>query len=648
MKKLTSLLLLSLICLLLSSCGTSTSTGGKKVKYPNEVTSSWKNDFNQAEKEFDAKNYKEAEKLYKSYIQKYLYNELTDKSSFRLGQIAMIRQDYPQAIQVYRALVKKTPSASIKSKSNAKLGICYYRQKNYGEALSSFGAVDESQIDDHERVKVASFAIKASNELKEDQSRKAYYYALLLDVYEPLTDGEIDSKFGKEIVSKSEVKPKLKEWVNLSTPYEIIDRRLLDYKAKASEPYVDFKIGKSAYESKNNQKAGEYLRRYVSKNPNGEYLAQANKMLASVGSAGSSAVSIPKKEGGKAIGVILPLSGKYEQYGNNALKGMECAASDKPECHGLSNINLIVKDSGGDPAKSASLVDELVSKDKVLAILGPLPSVEVDDAAKQAQKKGVVLLALAQKKVVAELGDNIFRFSLTPSVQVETLLKYATSRKKAKNFAVLYPKSNYGQEFLAEFVKQVPNFKGKIVAKQEFASGKEDLGEEIRKLKLGTSEAKSGGKIFDAIFIPDSYLTIGKIAPALSKSGLGDTLILGTNAWNDASLPERIGNNLSNAVFVDIYFRDSAQPFVKNFVKEFQEAFSYTPSTLEAMGYDSVRVVGEALKSKVSQKDEMKPALLKIRGFQGVTGLKGFQSDREAQIQPYLLSVDGNGIKEIK
>ena len=93
----------------------------------------------------------------------------------------------------------------------------------------------------------------------------------------------------------------------------------------------------------------------------------------------------------------------------------------------------------------------------------------------------------------------------------------------------------------------------------------------------------------------------------------------------------------------------TGEKYQGNFVREFQATYSYSPSTLEAMGYDAARIMGEAvLRNKISSKEDIKSALLKVQNFQGVTGLKGFGSNGEAKVEPYLLSVDGNGIREIR
>jgi len=613
LKRLPLFLLIFLFSFSISSCGFMSGEGPKtaktaKVKYPNATTLEWREEFNQIERQFEAKQYPDAKKAYESYSTKYPYHELSDKASFRLGQLAMLDQNFSKAVEIYQTLIQKTPDPSIRSKARVKLGLSQYRLKKYGEALSAFGAIEDKYLDDREKVKMASFAILSSTTLKEELNKQAYYYAILYDEYNGLSELEITQRFGKDATSKTQVETKFKEWLALSIPSEMIDRRLVNYRGKATKPLLEAKLGKKRSAPDNTSKGPEM-----------------------------------------AVGVILPLSGKYEKYGQNTLKGMECAASTKPPCAGVKNIRLIVKDSGGDPQKAAAFVDELVQQDKVVAILGPLPSAEVESVAQKAKDQGVVLISLAQKKDVPALGDNIFRFSLTPQTQVDALLRYLTEKEKLKVFSVFYPSTNYGQEFLAEFEKTAPRFSAKINGKTSFSPAKADLSAELRQLKLAATEVHPGGKTFEGLFVPDSYLTVEKVAKALTKLQMTGLIGIGTNAWNDASLPSRVGQAFQKSFFVDLFSPTSENPKTKNFVQEFQSAYTYAPSTLEALGYDTVLYLGESLKSKkVSKRSQVKSALLDYRGFQGATGLKGFREDREASVEPLLLKVEGEKVGEVK
>ena len=111
------------------------------------------------------------------------------------------------------------------------------------------------------------------------------------------------------------------------------------------------------------------------------------------------------------VGVILPLSGIHRPFGERALQGIQCAIK---ETRLYPLISLAIRDSKGSPWEAEKAVEELVNKEKVIAILGPLLSIDVERAAKKAQQLKVPLLTLSQKEFPSGKGDLIFQNSLIP------------------------------------------------------------------------------------------------------------------------------------------------------------------------------------------------------------------------------------------
>ncbi len=259
------------------------------------------------------------------------------------------------------------------------------------------------------------------------------------------------------------------------------------------------------------------------------------------------------------------------------------------------------------------------------------------------------MVSLAQKEGIPQIGPRIFRFSLTPEEQVRALLDQATKKKNKKLIAVLYPNSNYGKTLMSTMKDMAPKFGAEVSASQGYASTA-NVPEELRQLKFSVSKTSPTAPLgFDTLFIPDSYAAVLKIIPALKNSGIDGLLLLGTNAWNDPSLAAKSGGLLDQSVFLDIYFKDSDNPQVKQFVSEYSTAYGTAPSTLEAMGYDIVRFVGQALQGrKGGNANEIEAAVSGMHGYRGVTGLRSFLPEREADVEPYLLTVEGGAIKELK
>ncbi|MDX1387428.1 MAG: penicillin-binding protein activator, partial [bacterium] len=437
----------------------------------------------------------------------------------------------------------------------------------------------------------------------------------------------------------------LQTWAKLpATPGEI-DPRFVKYQPQASGPYVDYKLGMAYYKAGNYKLAKRFLGHLVSSYPSSSLAREAKPLLAQMGYK-------PKKKkvgAGIRVGVILPLSGKYERFGQSTLNGMECAAGTKAGCAGLGNIELIIRDDGGSPGSAIEAVQTLVEQENVVAIVGPLSSASALAAAKKAQELGVTMISLAQKQGIPNVGNQIFRFSLTPNQQIKALLAYTTKKKGKKSIGVFYPKNNYGKVFMEKFKSLAPSYGAAVTASHSYTNSQDAQGD-IRNLKFSVSKSSPEAPIgFNALFIPDSFMAILNLLPQLKVSGLETMLLLGTNAWNDPALAQRSGGNLGDAVFLDIYFKGAKNNRVKTFIREYQAAFGQTPTTLEAMGYDIIRFISEmAVKNKIRSRPDFRNALDGTSGYNGVTGLRSFASNREARLRPYMLTVTGSQIQEIQ
>ncbi len=279
-----------------------------KVQYPNKVSPEMKADFDRVEDSFKAKQYKQAEAGYQAYIQRYPYNELTDLSNFRLGQISMLRSQYGPAAQVFSQLIQKTPDPSIASRARVKAGICQYRLGSMAQALSYFDKAEAQYVQDNDRIKLGSLALAAISKSGGSEEAKGYYYAVLLDSYGDETDEALQKKYGSETVLRPQVIQGLESWAKRSADINQIDFRFKTYRPNRSAPYVDYKLGMAYYASGNTKLAKKYLGELVAQYSGSSLALPAKQILDKIGYKPEKVA----KGGGKVfkVGVILPLSGK--------------------------------------------------------------------------------------------------------------------------------------------------------------------------------------------------------------------------------------------------------------------------------------------------------------------------------------------------
>jgi ABC-type branched-subunit amino acid transport system substrate-binding protein len=138
------------------------------------------------------------------------------------------------------------------------------------------------------------------------------------------------------------------------------------------------------------------------------------------------------------------------------------------------------------------------------------------------------------------------------------------------------------------------------------------------------------------------------IAPHLAFCDLDEITLLGTNAWNSPSLVEQAGEYVRDAIFVDGFFAESAIPYVRDFVENYERAFQREPRVLEAQGYDSLRILEEAFyEAALKTRDHVREAILEMDGYSGLSGYTRFDDEGCATKRLYLLSIRQNRIEQI-
>ena len=356
---------------------------------------------------------------------------------------------------------------------------------------------------------------------------------------------------------------------------------------------------------------------------------------------------------GRALGVLLPLHGRHAPFGQLIRQGMEFAL----EQHNQSRpgARLMVRDSGATPEESSLAVSDLAADPTVLAIAGPITGGAAAVAARQAQQLRIPLFALTPKEGIPEIGDFVFRHSLTPEAQVEALLSQAMERRGLTSFAVLYPESSQGKELAGAFVNAVLRRGGRIVATEGYGENLTDFrlplgllkGEDPNKNPDGES-TESAPPPFQALFIPDYPERISLIAPQLGYYGLQGVQLLGIQGWNSPELLGAAGKYLQGAIFADGFYADADAANVRRFVEAYRARYGVAPSILEAQGYDVASLLLQLMNQpQVQDRQSLRESLSRVENFTGASRPFAISANGDTRQSLWLLTVDGDGFAEL-
>jgi len=412
--------------------------------------------------------------------------------------------------------------------------------------------------------------------------------------------------------------------------------------------YLLYALAVASSDIRDFEKADEYLSRFL--------FGYKGHPLFKKGEALRRRIAAMKLVNPYAVGCVLPLTGKYATYGNQALDAVILASGifdperDTP-------IQLFIEDSKGDPDTAREAVKRLASEHHVVGITGPLGSAAALEAAKEAQELGVPIITLTQRKDITETGECVFRYFLTGEMQVRTLVTYSIENLGIKNFAILYPDDNYGTEMMNLFWDEVLRQGGQIRGVESYSGKQTDFGKEIKALtglNFSEEDEASGEKPvpivdFDALFIPDSCFIASMIAPQLAFYDITGVQLLGTSIWNSPDILKKNSEYLEGAIFTDCFFLDSARPEVRDFIDRFYVACGREPGNMEALAYDATKIMADLItESDVETRDDMKDGLSRVEDYPGITGMTSFSGTGDAERPLHILTLMNGEIVQIR
>lgn len=611
--------------------------------------------FQAADKIYYARQWADAKAAFQAYIDGYPYNALTPKAYFRLGEIAFTEKDFERAIGFYKKARERGIHPEWGSYAIYKQAVAHSNLEQNDKVLSTLNQIPLQGTDKKVAIRAASLRVATARKIPDPVAEKQGFLEAI-DAYEGLQPGEAKVGDLNWMISEKAAKDELRAWIALETPEEgdlgnpnrlkgLWDR----FEGKTSGGYLAWKLARLYDQKGDYKKSAEWAQRYAMGYPKGEYTPKARALLVELEKRGATAGPLPEEKRGY-VGILLPLTGKYAVYGESVLHGLECAAGIFAPCRGDLGLNLLVRDTQGDPKTAAKIVAEFAANPDVRAVIGPLPQVEVEQAAAAAESAQLPMISLSQKPGVAAQGLYIFRNFLTVEDQVASVVDYACGEKKWKKLAILYPDGPAGQEYKKAFEGEVARCGGKLVAQASYPPDTKGFSDAVRSLKFSSAEQSADSAVaVDALFVPDVYRKIPDVVSAMKAMGIQGVHLLGGAGWDHPSLLNAGADALEGAVYVNGFYSKSSSFTVRDFVATFQASYGFEPTILEAYAFDTMRLLGEVLRDNPSSgRPELQAALAKKRNFSGVTGNISFDDEGDARRRLSVLSIEHGEIREVQ
>jgi branched-chain amino acid transport system substrate-binding protein len=331
---------------------------------------------------------------------------------------------------------------------------------------------------------------------------------------------------------------------------------------------------------------------------------------------------VPEDPHTTRIGFFAPLTGGQASFGNDAIRGAELAGEEINATGGVLGhpVKLVVKDTRSSTSETSSVVNQLISEDKVAVLIGEIATDRSLVAAPLAQAGGVPMITPgATNEQVTSAGDFVFRVCYTDSFQAAMMAKFARSINAVKG-AILYdPSSPYSSGLAESFKKDFAAHGGQMVAEERYRAGARDFSSQLEAIKA---------KLPDIIFLPSYYADAAFVIHQARQAGI-DAPFLGTDGWDSPEFLKVGGEAVNNCYFSCHFAAESETADIKRFVDAYTARYGVAPPPLAALTYDAVYLAIDALKRAGSPEAvPLRDALAATREFPGVTGKITFDKNR--------------------
>ncbi len=363
----------------------------------------------------------------------------------------------------------------------------------------------------------------------------------------------------------------------------------------------------------------------------------------------------------KKIGLLIPLTGKYESFGKKVQRSVELALQHSTDSR-AKDYELVAEDSGDNAESQVKALQKLVEEDRVIAVIGPVISKGIELLAKKSVFYQVPMITLAQ--VQSPTASHLFFCSVSNKDQTLQTVQYGMTSKGFRKFAILAPSNKPGEEMAQTFKDEVLARNGEI-AHLEFydpnitdfrsavdkvlgladlkkrANELKELEEKRRELNITRKTSRTAQYYnlppiidFDAVFIADEAKTAGQIIPTFAYRDAKNLKFIGISSWNSSQLIQRAQDQVEEAIFPVGFNTIKPSTDTKAFYDLYSSNYNAAPGELDALAFDAASLVIKAMSGGPSTREEMRMMIETTKEVQGATGEFTIKEHRCARTLP--------------
>jgi branched-chain amino acid transport system substrate-binding protein len=338
------------------------------------------------------------------------------------------------------------------------------------------------------------------------------------------------------------------------------------------------------------------------------------------------------------MGFVFSMTGGAAVYGASQKEGAQLAVDQINAAAGSGlQIVPIFEDDASVPQQGINVYNKLINGDKVTMIIGPTLSNTAKTTNPIAQQVGVPVLGVSNTAGgITEIGDYIFRDSLTEAVVIPNTIKVAKQKLGLKKVVLFYGNDDAFTKSGYDVFKKVLQAEGiQILSEQTFAKGDRDFSPQLTQIKAQNP---------DAIVCSALVEEASGIVSQARQLGIPKTVrFIGGNGFNSPALIKNAGEAAEGVIVGAAWNISSTHPVNVRFVDDYTKKYNRPPDQFAAQAFVGVHIAYQAAKAAgtADNRKTIRDAMVRVKNLDTLLGKFSFTEGRDADHTPIVQEIKG-------
>jgi branched-chain amino acid transport system substrate-binding protein len=342
------------------------------------------------------------------------------------------------------------------------------------------------------------------------------------------------------------------------------------------------------------------------------------------------------------ICIVAEVSGPNAEAGSYTVNGAKLAVDEINKAGGVLGrpLELKIEDNQSTNPGSVLATSKLLGGGGIVAMLGPIRSTQLQAIAPTINKAGIPTM-IGGSDFGLTHSNNKWYFRVRPhdGYSAKVIVDYAVNTLQRKKWAIIFSTDSFGTGGKDRLVESLKEAGITPLLTQGFTSNTQDFTTIVLAIK------QSGADVI-ASYVTSSN-DVGIFAKQLRQMGLSIPWI-GSSSISTATAM-KLGGDALYGTYSVADFVPTSSPEAQAFARKYQESFKHESDFFSSWSYDGVHLLAYAIKAaKDTKPEEIRKALLSIKGYKGVTGTYVFDDKGDGVHGYNVVKNDGGKVVFVK